>query len=835
MSESPKAPEPDWSPKVGRIAAGVALAAVAVITLAGLGSYGIWDPWELTAADLARELLRSGSLDASIPPLGTWLVGQSFRVLGVHEWSGRLPMALMGVLAAATAYLTTARFAGRRAGVIAAIVTGTSPLMLLNAREMLGAAPAFAASGGVFLCAMSAVFRPASLRASSERRRAATLIWLGGLGISAALATMASGALLGVAPPLLAVAVVILARGELLPPYLDRSRTAAAWTVLAVALVAGVGTAVAVYADYASFSYWTGGAPRGGDPPTWEIGIERLFHSFAPWSGLLPLALASMLAGAPRKTPATIRFPEENALRLAVFAWVAFSFLAQTVFAARFGPSLFCGVVGASVAVALFLNDVSRGGRGRWWAALVCALFVGLIIRDYRAYPGGPVEGLGIDGLDVPEEFNPIAIWAIVLGLFALAIGFAFAADPTGEHKGLRRDLGWIAERWRTGGRERAKLLYGVFRLGVPVDVLRQQWGRGIVFRIWLIILVGVVPFVFVAFGATAVLASGWMMESYESLAVRIGQVLLFVPVAVIGLVAAARLTLFGFAKLGAWRIAPALVLGFAVGAFTAFGYQPGLSSHFSPREVYDTYNLLAQPGEPLGEFRVGGRAAAYYADSDDIVELENQVALVDFLRQDRRVWAAFRADDLAGINREYRRRTSEHLFIADARSARMLLATNRPIEGRENGNYLAETVLDEAPPIEHLVRIDFDGRIELLGYNLGLPHDGYVGPGEAFTITWYFRVNAPVPGSYKPFVHIEGPGVRLNGDHDPVDGRYPVRLWESGDVVVDRQEIRVPANYGRGNLTIYMGFYSGDTRLEVLSGPADEVDRARVGTLPVR
>ncbi|MCA9609366.1 MAG: hypothetical protein KC619_27385, partial [Myxococcales bacterium] len=102
-------------------------------------------------------------------------------------------------------------------------------------------------------------------------------------------------------------------------------------------------------------------------------------------------------------------------------------------------------------------------------------------------------------------------------------------------------------------------------------------------------------------------------------------------------------------------------------------------------------------------------------------------------------------------------------------------------------------------------------------------------------TITWYFQVVAPVPGSYAPFVHIDGAGQRLNGDHEPVEGRYPVRLWEEGDVVVDRQEIRVPANYGRGNLTIFMGFWAGDNRLDVVEGPADEVDRARVGVLPIR
>ena len=165
-----------------------------------------------------------------------------------------------------------------------------------------------------------------------------------------------------------------------------------------------------------------------------------------------------------------------------------------------------------------------------------------------------------------------------------------------------------------------------------------------------------------------------------------------------------------------------------------------------------------------------------------------------------------------------------------------MLLATNQPVDGRENANYLAEVVLDEAPRPQHRVHINFDNRITLLGYDLEGSHSREtVGPGSTFSITWYLRVEAPVPGGYRPFVHIDGPGQRINGDHDPVEGRYPMRLWEAGDIIADRHEMRVPANYRRGDLTIYMGYYSGDSRLEILEGPEDDVNRARVGNLQIR
>src|SRR5690606_37151621 len=117
------------------------------------------------------------------------------------------------------------------------------------------------------------------------------------------------------------------------------------------------------WADYAGFGYWTGGVPRGGAPPTWEVAVERLFHSFAPWAALLPIALGRMLvsprrpwgqAAARPKTsaqhgpyrdaapvrqrrsvlraiPIPVHHPEEGALRLALVGWIAFGFLAQTL------------------------------------------------------------------------------------------------------------------------------------------------------------------------------------------------------------------------------------------------------------------------------------------------------------------------------------------------------------------------------------------------------------------------------------------------------------------------------------------------------------------------
>ena len=106
---------------------------------------------------------------------------------------------------------------------------------------------------------------------------------------------------------------------------------------------------------------------------------------------------------------------------------------------------------------------------------------------------------------------------------------------------------------------------------------------------------------------------------------------------------------------------------------------------------------------------------------------------------------------------------------------------------------------------------------------------------GQRFGITWYWRALAESASSQQVFVHIDGFGLRLNGDHVPVDGKYPTSLWLKGDVIVDSQTLTVPANYQNGDYTIYVGLFRGSKRLEVKSGTSDDANRVDAGLLSVR
>ena len=47
-----------------------------------------------------------------------------------------------------------------------------------------------------------------------------------------------------------------------------------------------------------------------------------------------------------------------------------------------------------------------------------------------------------------------------------------------------------------------------------------------------------------------------------------------------------------------------------------------------------------------------------------------------------------------------------------------------------------------------------------------------------------YFRVTGPISIQWKSFIHIDGQGRRFNGDHEVLDAKIPMNLWNVGDIV---------------------------------------------------
>lgn len=772
------------------------LVAFAMLMLAGLvlgrlSAYGIWDPWELSVADAARKLGEAKTGSAPSQLFSLKLIASAFSAVATREWAGRLPIAIAGIATLLCGFLWALRFAGTRAATLSVLVLGTTPLFLLHSRQMLGGTPTFLASTLVMLGASGACLTTARKGHGAGTRGVFLAIMLGG----AFMGLYSGGAMLTIVPALGAVTLTFLflhGTGEDLPG----AHRIMGWLSVALGVIVTAIVARTVWQHAAEPSVWIGGAPLDDAPPTFERVIEHLFHGFAPWSAVVPVALGSLL---------TIDDPrsERSAIKLAVVLWAVLGYAAQTLFLSSYGLAPFPAPVALAVAVGIWLDDVSRTKRSYWPETLIVLLLVGLLIRDFALYPVSPLGSLELSAVKLPEAFNPKKAWSAVLGAFALGVGLFAIATPDRDRLDLK----------------------------APYHLVRTAWQKSLSHKLWLVALALALVGMLV-FGGVAVLAAerAHLTTIARRVGLGMGGFVIAAPIAVAGGQMAYHLCRF----LAPVRVAPMVVGALIVGAYTSQWFLPQVSEQFSPRGVFDAYNKLGQPNEPLAQHRVEGRAAAYYARGD-VKEIAARAELLDFLAAGGRRWAAFPSEDLADVDVAFRKRTQRHLFVASEPTARVTLAASLPVAGATDHNPLTRFVMSTPPKVQYPVNGVFEDRVELVGYNLELPGKDHVGAGQTFHVSWIWRVLKPNLGTYKIFVHLDGPDQRLNGDHEPVDGRYPVRLWDLGDVIVDRQELSVPATYPSGVYTLYVGFYRGESRLKVAQGPKDEANRLRAGTVRIR
>jgi len=727
------------------------VAVVALLTVWGIWSYGFWDPWELGVADASR--------------------------------AGRLPGVVAGWLTCLLAFVLLRRRFSQRAGVIAVAVIASTPLFLLNARLLMGDALGIFAQTWVALAAIAAC------SGHHTGRRAFAHYVLLGLGF--AVSTHASGVLLGPLPPILAVAA-----WSLLSDDTGQGDRIGRWLLPIAALILVLGVVRAVSLDDPDFSFWLGGGAVGGNPPTFGKAAELVFHGFAPWSAALPVAAIWALMPRPTRTP------DAQGVAWVLLLWAVFAFVSWTVFASRYGTPPYLALVPLAGLVAIWLAESSVGRVVRWPAAVVVALLIGLLIRDYALYPDSPLHSLTVDGLNVPDVYNPRGQWALLFSIAGALLCLTLISHDGIARPQPRGTVRWLRAQWDVGWAQRGWLLLAALLLGACFSF-------------------GLMCFV--------------LDLRIASVAVRVGRVAFFIPFVLAGLIFGLPWIRYTYGQLGSRRVFPALGGGLAVGVFVALSFQPALGQHFSPKPVYDAYTELTDGRpDPLASYKLPSTAAHHYTNAP-VEEITAQADLLRFLRERGQRWAVIQADELAGLNRAYRRETGEHLYVADARSARLLLIAAQPIDGRPNQSFLETAVLRDAPEPQHAVGANYEDRVEFVGYDLDLPAGDSVGAGQRFEVTWYWRALGNVPSGYQVFVHIDGDGLRLNGDHTPVDGQYPTKLWEKGDVIVDTQRLMVPANYPVGEYTMYVGLFSGSKRLEVKSGPNDGGNRVNAGTLRVR
>jgi hypothetical protein len=271
-------------------------------------------------------------------------------------------------------------------------------------------------------------------------------------------------------------------------------------------------------------------------------------------------------------------------------------------------------------------------------------------------------------------------------------------------------------------------------------------------------------------------------------------------------------------------------------------GLVPRLSTHLSFKPVLETYAKFAHQGEKIGKYRIEGHGSSFYSQQT-MVELPSQDRVVGFLRDPQRVFAMVPTDELAALDAAFKQAQVPY-HVVDASSSKFLLITNQLVPGERDENPLANNVWTAPPdnptaqpPWNPRVKISatFGDAIELYGADFP---PSVRRPGK-IPLDLYFRVKAKVPGSYKIFLHFDGPAApRVIGDHDPVNHAFGTNYWLPGETIRDHYDTDVPLmTTPAGMYTVYMGFWPGGEgkRLKVTQGTQDGADRIRLGTIEIK
>jgi hypothetical protein len=167
----------------------------------------------------------------------------------------------------------------------------------------------------------------------------------------------------------------------------------------------------------------------------------------------------------------------------------------------------------------------------------------------------------------------------------------------------------------------------------------------------------------------------------------------------------------------------------------------------------------------------------------------------------------------------------------------------NNLYPGTTNQNPLAEHVFTHETLPEDLMEVEtgytFDNAIKIIGYRV-VNADGDIvleaSSGDVLYLETYFEViwdgANERPSNREMFIHIDYGNQRLNGDHDVVDGIFPINYWVPGEIVRDRYELVVDRGSAAGNYGIHIGFFSGDSRM--ITEPTTPDNRIRLGFLRI-
>lgn len=436
---------PTWLP----LALALALPVLFFFILPPLTRAGLWDPHELNVADLARRIalnlhgatnLALDGADNSLPHLNDLgrpqlpftSIALGFKTFGLHEWAGRSPLALWGVLGVLATYGWVSRLVDRRAGVFSAVALTTMPLFFVQSRTMLGdivMMSAFAMSFGGLLVA---VFDRGD---DGEPNLGARAAWLGVAVVGLVAGFFTRGAIIGVGLPALAVALAVGLSVTNSQRRLDVFAQGVGFGAGAIGLYFAYRGIVAFEAAPSTdLNPWIGAMLKTPTKyPTFDFTLGHVGSALAPWSAFAPFAFGRMFI-APRARTGDA-FSRESETRVALLVGAGVAFVAHGWMAAHTDLIAFAAPAVIAAACGIALRDYERGAHPSVAVGVGTAVFLGIFHHEMHNLPDKAFHAFSVMGAVFPESFkhHSLAIWTVVL------IGFAGIAFLTMVERDSKR------------------------------------------------------------------------------------------------------------------------------------------------------------------------------------------------------------------------------------------------------------------------------------------------------------------------------------------------------------------------------------------------------------
>jgi hypothetical protein len=816
---SPESASPEKEPHWLRWSWAIGLGVAVLFFVLPIGRSGIWDPFELNVADLSRRLaihlfgassVSLTGVDNSMPRLGDLgrnelpfdSIALGFRLFGLHEWSGRLPLALWGLLGIAAIFWLLSRLVDRRAGLYGAVILATMPLYFMQARTMLGDI--------VLMAAITVAFAGlglATFDGSLTMRGRIGALAAGAFGLAAGF--MTRGLLLGVGIPALGVGVSWAVVASSFRPRVQKFPYIVGAACLMIGIIAAwVGAGAILGAVANDYSRLAGTSVSNQSKfPTFDFVILYLGHSLFPWSAFIPFAVGRLFRSE-SSAGADDDVDRAAAARLLALVGSAIAFGAYSLAAPKIGYIAF-GVPALLAAIAaISIRDFERGAPSSRALGVGVAMLTALYLRDYVMFPEKGLSAFAVNAATFPDSFkdraSALILWASAA--FALVVFFSWLEEKNRPWFKLNEYLEW------------------------PRHLMAAFGGN-------LVLVLGAAEIVLLGLGVFMYAEIHWLhAKSILELGLQTRIALLnafWVLPALLFLVVWGTMALrdafrFVFDQTGISRGAATVAAGVAAGGMLSFVYYPALAAQLSPKEVYDSYRRLHKSNEPLGLVGVGGKSATYYSGGDVKSFGDPQSAFTWLTSSSERRWLAVRNEDLGRLNSMFRGRPGpkQNLPVLDARSSQILLVSNVLAPGETNSSPYSSMVLDQEPPIRNRVEANLQDQLLSLGWDVtdssGASVD-FVSPARKYHFRLFYKVLASVPGDWETFIHIDGFHRRFNGDHKTLDGKYAFNLWQVGDYIVDDHEFSLEPNFTPGAYNVYYGLFVGESRMKVKSGRQDD------------